>query len=81
MQRRRGEEFGVIVVDLGNYVDRLSYLPGIPTAESILQDQRLWDLYVSLSEDQKRFFYWITDTKTRINTSRIALQEALKNAH
>lgn len=57
MQRRRGEEFGVIVVDLGNYVDRLSYLPGIPTAESILQDQRLWDLYVSLSEDQKRFFY------------------------
>ena len=78
--RRRGEEYGVIVVDLGNYATELDRLPANATASDLFRTQNVWDFYVSLSEDQKRFSYWLTDTKARINTRRTELQEALKSA-
>jgi len=78
--RRRGEEFGVIVVDLGNYANELTRLPGNLSTSNLLQTQVVWVFYVSLNEDQKRFYYWIMDTKMRINSKRAELQEALKSA-
>jgi hypothetical protein len=37
MNRRRGEEFGVIVVDLGNYTNRLGMYTGVTTPEKVIR--------------------------------------------
>jgi len=79
-QRRRGEEYGVIVVDLGNYTNELARDAGNKNPASLLQNQAIWDFYFSLKEDQLRFFYWLTDTNTRINNKRAELQKALETA-
>lgn len=71
--RRPGEEYGVIVVDLGNYRNELDRLPPNPSAADLLRNGNLWGLYVSLLEDQKRLYYWITDTRQRINNKRSEL--------
>jgi hypothetical protein len=80
MNRRRGEELGVIVVDLGNYANRLRMHSADQTPGSILQDRNLWDLYAGLREDQMRFLHWMDDTKSRINQRRDQLQQALRTA-
>ncbi len=78
-QRKRGDEYGVIIVDLGNYANELARFSNA-TPSSLLQNQAIWEFYFSLREDQQRFFYWITDTKTRITNKRATLQQSLKNA-